>query len=37
MRQIGVIKPILERLAGDDEVLDRVRKRARILLARADE
>ncbi|HUV68267.1 MAG TPA: hypothetical protein VMW15_01305 [Terracidiphilus sp.] len=37
MRQIGVIKPILERLAGDDEVLDRVRKQARILLAHADE
>jgi hypothetical protein len=35
MRQICVIREILERLAGDPEVLDRVRKRARELLARA--
>lgn len=35
MRQICAIRQILERLAGDDEVLDRVRKRARNLLAHA--
>lgn len=33
--QIGAIREILERLAGDDEVLERVRKRAQILLAHA--
>ena len=32
-RQIGVIRGILERLAKDDSVLERVRKRARLLLA----
>lgn len=35
MQQIGAIKGILERLAGDDEVLERVRKRAQLLLASA--
>ena len=33
--QIGAIREILERLAGDDEVLERVRKRAETLLAQA--
>ena len=33
-QQIGVIRDILERLAQDDTVLERVRKRARELLAR---
>lgn len=33
--QICAIKPILEKLEGDPAVLDRVRKRARMLLARA--
>jgi hypothetical protein len=33
--QIGAIREILERLAGDDEVLERVRKRAQVLLAHA--
>jgi len=33
LRQIGAIREILERLANDPEVLDRVRKRARALLA----
>ena len=33
VRQIGAIKGILERLEEDPGVLDRVRKRARILLA----
>lgn len=33
IRQIGVIKQILERLEEDPGVLDRVRKRARVLLA----
>lgn len=32
-QQIGVIRDILQRLAQDDSVLDRVRKRARLLLA----
>ncbi len=32
MREISTIREILERLAGDSEVLDRVRKRARVLL-----
>jgi hypothetical protein len=32
-QQIGVIRETLERLAQDDSVLDRVRKRARMLLA----
>lgn len=35
MRQLCAIKDILQRLADDDEVLERVRKRARILLAQA--
>lgn len=35
MVQIGAIREILERLAGDDEVLERVRKRAQVLLAHA--
>jgi hypothetical protein len=34
--QLGVIRPILERLAADESVLERVRKRARALLARAE-
>jgi len=33
MRQICAIREILERLAGDSLVLDRVRRRARVLLA----
>jgi hypothetical protein len=33
--EIGAIREILERLAQDDEVLERVRKRARALLERA--
>jgi hypothetical protein len=33
-QQIGVIREILERLVEDDTVLERVRKRARMLLAR---
>jgi hypothetical protein len=33
-QQVDAIRDILERLAGDDEVLERVRKRARNLLAR---
>ncbi len=35
LRQIGAIREILEHLAGDPAVMDRVRKRARALLARA--
>jgi hypothetical protein len=35
LQEIGTIRGILERLAGDDGVLERVRKRARTLLARA--
>jgi hypothetical protein len=35
MNQICAIRQILERLAADDEVMDRVRKRARNLLAQA--
>lgn len=34
-QQICTIRQILVRLAGDDEVLERVRKRARLLLAQA--
>lgn len=37
VKQLGAIRDILTRLAADDEVLDRVRKRARRLLARAGE
>ena len=32
LRQIGTISDILERLADDDEVLERVRRRAKLLL-----
>lgn len=35
IQQICTIRGILEKLAGDPEVMDRVRKRARVLLARA--
>ena len=35
--QIVAIKPILEKLADDPEVMERVRKRARALLARTNE
>jgi hypothetical protein len=35
-QQLCVIRPILERLASDDHVLELVRKRAKSLLARAD-
>ena len=35
VRQIGSIRGILERLAGDDDVLERVRKRAQTLLDEA--
>jgi hypothetical protein len=35
IRQVGVIRDILERLADDPAVMDRVRKRARMLLAHA--
>ncbi|MBS1803113.1 MAG: hypothetical protein JST28_07075 [Acidobacteria bacterium] len=35
MQQICAIRPILERLEDDPHVLDRVRKQARILLARS--
>lgn len=35
VQQIGAIRPILERLAGDPEVMERVRKHARVLLAHA--
>jgi hypothetical protein len=34
-QQIGSIRDILERLAEDDSVLERVRRRARALLDRA--
>lgn len=34
VQQIGTIREILERLAEDDGVMDRVRKRAKILLAK---
>ena len=34
LRQLGAIRPILERLAGDEALLDRVRRRARQLLAK---
>jgi hypothetical protein len=36
VQQIGAIRGILERLAGDEGVMERVRKRARLLLARAE-
>jgi hypothetical protein len=35
LQQIGAIRNILERLEDDPRVLDRVRKRARMLLAKA--
>jgi hypothetical protein len=35
MQELGAIRGLLERLAGDEEVLERVRKRARAMLARA--
>jgi hypothetical protein len=35
-QQICTIRGILVRLAQDDEVLERVRKRARLLLAQGD-
>jgi hypothetical protein len=35
VREIGSIRNVLERLAGDDDVLERVRKRAQELLAEA--
>jgi hypothetical protein len=35
LQQIGAIRNILERLEDDPRVLDRVRKRARLLLAKA--
>jgi hypothetical protein len=37
VQQLVAIKPILEKLADDDDVMERVRKRARTLLARRDE
>jgi hypothetical protein len=36
VQQICAIRGILERLAGDEAVMERVRKRARMLLARAE-
>jgi hypothetical protein len=36
LMEFSTIREILERLAADPEVLDRVRKRARTLLTRAD-
>jgi hypothetical protein len=36
VQQIGAIRGILERLAGDEGVIERVRKRARLLLAKAE-
>jgi hypothetical protein len=36
VQQIGTIRGILERLADDSEVMERVRKRAKQLLARAE-
>jgi hypothetical protein len=35
LRQVGVIRDILERIEGDQDVMDRVHKRARILLQHA--
>jgi hypothetical protein len=35
-RQIGTIRGILQRLAEDESVMERVRRRARVLLARTD-
>jgi hypothetical protein len=36
VQQIGAIRGILERLADDDAVMERVRKRVRMLLARSE-
>jgi hypothetical protein len=36
VQQIGTIREILQRLADDPQVMDRVRKRARVLLARTN-
>jgi hypothetical protein len=36
VQQIGAIRGILERLAGDEGVIESVRKRARLLLAKAE-
>jgi hypothetical protein len=36
IQQLCTIRGILEKLADDPEVMDRVRKRARVLLARAE-
>jgi hypothetical protein len=36
VQQLVAIQGILERLADDDAVMERVRKRARVLLARAN-
>jgi len=36
MAELGVIRGVLKRLADDDEVMERVRKRAGLLLAKAD-
>lgn len=36
VQQIGAIRDILERLEQDPEVMERVRKRAKVLLARTD-
>jgi hypothetical protein len=37
LQQIGVIRGILERLEEDPGVMERVKKRARVLLAKAGE
>ena len=37
VQQMGSIKPILEKLADDPQVMERVRKRARALLARSEQ
>jgi hypothetical protein len=37
VQQVCVIREILERLAEDQDVMERVRKRARVLLAKAEE
>jgi hypothetical protein len=35
-QQIGAIRGILQRLAEDESVMERVRRRARVLLAKSD-
>ena len=35
-QQVCAIQPVLEKLAGDDQVLERVRKQARVLLTRTE-